>query len=138
MFNFNEKQTFYRKHFTQMTKQEINLLKFLAKGKYTMSSHSKLRIKKRKITEAQIFNTIKYGEIIEYLIVNNFSNRVMLRCEDDSIGRSIYVVVDVVSRVVVTAYKDKPYRNSTSSYEKSINIEKNISEAVNLVKGLVV
>lgn len=130
-----EKVQTKKKHFTQMTPKEVELIKSLTNDDYTFTDHSKLRTKNRHISQSQVLNTIRYGEIVEYFIVGGNNNRVMFRSPDGAVkGRTIYVVADVISKVVVTAYKDKPYRNSTSSYDKSIDICKNIEKAFNFHK----
>lgn len=128
-----------KKHRIQMTAKEVKLLKMFSEFEYHFTEHSKLRIKNRRITKEQVFDTIRNGEIVEYLIVNGVSNRVMFRKFDTSRkNSSIYVVVDIVTKAVITAFRDKPYRNSSSSYNKSIDIIKNVSKAFNYNRSYLV
>jgi hypothetical protein len=124
-----------RKHHTQMTAEEKNVLKMLIRGKFQVTQHSLQRMKERRITVEEVNQTINDGNIIEYHLINGEESRVLLRGRVPFRDRVTCVVVDINNNIVVTAYKNYYLNNHPNSdmsdYDATLNVLEKVKSSFN-------
>jgi len=130
------------KHVSQMTKSEINYLRKLRKNSSVdISKHAFHRSRQRGLSFKVIKKVVRRGEIVEYCKEGN-DHRIVLRLRALDYTRKsrkgrvtelpqyIFVVYDVVTNVVVTAYKADIYKNYKNTYVDHLDIIKSIENAL--------
>jgi hypothetical protein len=129
-----------KKHYTQMTIAEKNVLKMLIRGKFQITRHCTQRMKERRIKIDEVNQTINDGNIIEYYLANGEESRVLLRGRISFRNMVTCVVVDINTNVVITAYKNFHLNNhqniDLSEYDETLNILEQVKKSFNSSKTL--
>jgi len=122
----------FRKHFSNMTKEEIIYLlalkdRLINKG-VNFGEHALLRMGERYIKERDVINALKYGQILEYQKNNKEEILVVRGCYINRRKNQIYVVLSLTHNKVITTYANKhsfAYRQRTNfdKYSTDIDIE---------------
>lgn len=101
----------YRKHSSQLTQIETNILiHMINTKKYILCDHANVRKIDKIITDKEIQETIKNGELVE-LHYKNGDSRVLLRNRKSYNGKNICVVLSLSRSEIVTVYSDSANDN---------------------------
>lgn len=117
-----------KKHITQMTDiEQQTLLHKLNKIKYfSFGYHANEKIYERNINKKFIIKAIKNSELIEYHLANQYSHRILLRSKNNYNNQSMCIVVDLISKEIVTVYlndyNDHHRTLDWSNYNKNLDI----------------
>lgn len=116
-----------RKHRTQMSSEEIVFTETLIHNLNGVidDEHVRDRMKQKKVTEADIVNTLKWGNVIE---VNSLS-RVVMRLNTGK-RKGVVVVIDPSTQAIVTVWYNSP-KDRHDTLDKSLYTWK-----VNLIEFL--
>lgn len=114
----------FRKHFSNMTKEEIVYLlavkdKLINKG-VNFGEHALSRMGERYIKERDVINALKYGQILEYQKNNKEEVLVIRGCYINRRNNQIYVVLSLTRNKVITTYSNK----HSFAYKQRINFDK--------------
>lgn len=118
-----------RKHISQMTPQEITLLKskFRNIKEPAYTNYSLGRLTQRKIQKKQVVRALRIGELIEYHLVGHH-HRVLVRGTASKKGEIVCVVLDTDTKEVVTVFKNKAtdhhWTLDSSNYSPKLDILK--------------
>ena len=115
-----------RKHYSAMTKHEMNVLKGIARSNnYVYTAYSIRRVMKRSILHKDIRQAIKDGRVIEFHIVNS-SLRILVRGRANRRKRCACVVLDITNNTIITSYENYKLDNhktlNKSLYTKDIDV----------------
>jgi hypothetical protein len=124
--NSNRSNPVERKHRTQFTEAEIVYTETLVHGirEWDFSKdHVLERMAEKKISKADLVNTLTWGEVIEV----NDRGRVVLRLKNGK-RKGVCVVASIADRVLVTAWYNKPTDNhatlNESEYQWKVDVIK--------------
>ena len=93
-----------RKHISQMTSQEIKVLrsKLMNIEYFNFTDYSLNKVKHRNISKYNVIGAIRNGDIIEAHNNKLGDVRILLRCDINNI--SVCVVISLKKELIVTAY----------------------------------
>ena len=120
-----KENTILKKNLTQMTAfEQIKLLKKIQTianfRKFHINSHAYNRMKQRDITYSNVIDTLKYGIIVEYIMILNgdkiVDRRIKLR-RLNSDKKQTNVIISLITKDIITVYK----RNSLKDVNKNLN-----------------
>ena len=95
-----------RRHFTQMTNEEIRALIVAVRARsYSWSQHALDRMTEKRISGAQISAVLSYGSIVE--LHNEVSNELRVLVRGKVKGVFVCVVVSLTTNEIVTAYVNR-------------------------------
>lgn len=120
--------------FSHMREEEIRTVEELLDDIRTLDDltfidHSMIRLYQRYIYEDEVFDTIKDGNIIEFHIVNN-SPRVLIRKQRMKQSYDICVIVDIVTKTVVSAYLNQSNDKHKTLHEEIYNDDLDVCKII--------
>jgi hypothetical protein len=105
-----------RKHFTQMSEQEIqSLMNAVRNSKFVLSRHAMDRMRQKRVTENQILGMLTYGKVIE--AHDNIPGDIRVLVRGKVAGNYVCAVVSLVKNEVVTTYW-----NEAGDHHKTIDM----------------
>jgi hypothetical protein len=105
-----------RKHFTQMSPQEIQfLMDAVRTKKFVLSNHAMDRMMQKRISENQILSMLSYSKVIE--AHENIPGDVRVLVRGKIAGDYICAVVSLVKNEVITTYW-----NQAGDHHKTIDM----------------
>jgi hypothetical protein len=120
----------YRKHINDMTFEDVGIIEILTnENTFRFSNYMLKTMNYREISKEDVLDTIKNGNVIELHIKNN-DIRVLKRSIKSYIGYDICVVYGLISKDIITCYKNTAGDNHStldlSLYQSDINVKKTL------------
>jgi hypothetical protein len=124
-----------RKHINDMTFEDVGIIEMLTnQNTYNFCEYALRTLNYRDIPKDYVLDTIRNGNIIEVHIKNN-DIRVLKRSLKAYAGYNICVVYGLISKDIITSYKnvvgDNHFNLDLSLYKNEVNIKEIVSRLMN-------
>jgi hypothetical protein len=119
-----------RKHRTQMSKLEIQMVEKLAhtwSSTYVLSTHTEQRMEQKKVTRDELGQTLRWGSVIEVHRNNGTDVRALMQLDEvGPYSDKVSVVISLVDGQVKTVWRnaenDEHATRDTSKYQWRTNL----------------